>query len=332
MSPVEALSAARDNLLSPMVLAFALGVLATLVHSDLRLPEGLYDALALYLLLAIGLKGGVALSVTPPAALWAPGLATLALGVLTPLWCYAILRRLGRFGAADAAAIAAHYGSVSAVTFIACMTLLDRLGLPYEGFAPALVALLEVPAIVVALLLARRALDQGGRRGEVVRELLTGKSIVLLGGGLVIGALSGEAGYARVKPLFGDLFQGALVLFLLELGLVTARRLRDLRRAGVFLGAFGVLMPLLHGALGALLGVLAGLSPGGTAVLATLAASASYIAAPAAVRIALPEASPSLYLTAALVITFPFNLTLGLPLYVGMARLAHAWLGAGGAP
>lgn len=329
---MDALDAARSNLLSPMVLAFGLGVLATLLRSDLRFPDELYDALAIYLLLAIGLKGGAELSVTPLAVVWAPALVTLVLGVLTPLWCYALLRRLGRFTVPDAAALAAHYGSVSAVTFIACLTLLDKLGEPYEGFVPALVALLEVPAIVVALLVARRAMGKGGSWGEVLHELLTGKSVVLLAGGLAIGWLSGKPGFARVAPLFGDLFQGALVLFLLEMGMVTARRLRDLRRAGAFLCTFAVVMPVLHGLAGVVLGTWVGLSPGGVTVFATLAASASYIAAPAAVRIALPEANPSLYLTAALVVTFPFNLTVGLPLYHACARLAAGWLGTGGTP
>ncbi len=317
---MEALEVARANLLSPMVLAFALGLAATLLKSDLKLPDALYDTLSVYLLLAIGLKGGAELSVTPLRALLAPALASLLLGLGIPLWCYALLRRLGRFSVADAAALAAHYGSVSAVTFIACLSFLDKAGVAYEGFMPALVALLEVPAIVVALGLARASLGRPGGWGEALHELLTGKSIVLLAGGLLIGWVSGKPGVAAVAPLFVDLFKGALVLFLLEMGLITARRFRDLARVGPFLLAFGVVMPVLHGLLGIALGRLAGLSLGGATVLAVLAASASYIAAPAAVRIALPEANPSLYLTAALAVTFPFNLTLGLPLYYELAR------------
>lgn len=325
-------AAARDNLLSPMVLAFALGLLATFIKSDLRLPDDLYNALALYLLLAIGLKGGVALAVTPAATLLAPAAAALALGCAIPLWCYLALRRLGGFGVADAAAVAAHYGSVSAVTFVASLTFLERLGVTPEGFMPALVALLEVPGILVALFIARRAMGHGGTWSEVLHELLTGKSIVLLVGGLAIGWLSGPARYARVAPLFAELFPGALVLFLLELGMLTARRWRDAAGAGGFLLTFGVLAPLINGALGACAGAWAGLSIGGTAVLATLAASASYIAAPAAVRIALPEANPSLYLTAVLVVTFPFNLTVGLPIYHALAKWAVNTLGLGALP
>jgi hypothetical protein len=316
-----ALDAFQTNLLSPMVLAFVLGVVAALVRSDLKVPDALYDSLAIYLLLAIGLKGGVALSEARLPELALPALATLLLGVATPLWCFAILRRLGGFDRANAAAIAAHYGSVSAVTFVACLAFLQELGEPYEAFVPALVALLEVPGIVVALLLARRGSD--AHWGESVRELLTGKSVVLLTGGLAVGWASGREGFAQVAPVFEGLFKGALVLFLLEMGLVTARRFRDLRRVGPFLLGFGVVMPVVHAVLGVLLGTLAGLSTGGAAVLGVLAASASYIAAPAAVRIALPEASPSLYLTAALAVTFPFNLAVGIPLAHAIARVVR---------
>jgi len=320
MTGVEAL---QLNLLSPMVLAFALGLLAGRLKSDLKVPEALYEGLALYLLLAIGLKGGVALAETRLAEVAPAAVATLALGAAVPVWCYALLRRVGRLDPANAGALAAHYGSVSAVTFVAALTFLDRAGVAYEGFAPALVALLEVPGIVVALLLARRGGGRAGAWGEALRELLTGKSVVLLVGGLLIGWVSGPAGWAQVKPFFGDLFKGALTLFLLELGLVASRRLRDVARVGGFLLGFALLVPVAHGAIGVALGTLAGLSLGGATVLGVLAASASYIAAPAAVRLALPEASPSLYLTAALGITFPFNLASGIPLFHALARLVQ---------
>ncbi|HYO44773.1 MAG TPA: sodium-dependent bicarbonate transport family permease [Candidatus Limnocylindrales bacterium] len=315
MSPLDALT---SNLLSPVVLAFVLGALATRLGSDLRVPDALYESLSLYLLLAIGLKGGVALSQASPGSLVLPALATLAMGAAVPVWCFAILRRLGRFSVVDAAAVAAHYGSVSAVTFVATLTFLERSGVPVEGYVTALVALLEVPGIVVALLLARRA--DGGQLGETLRSLLTGRSVVLLVGGLAIGLLAGPERMAPVNPLFIDLFQGALVLFLLEMGLVAARRLRDLRSVGPFLVGFAIVMPVLHGILGAALGTAAGMSPGGATVLGVLAASASYIAAPAAVRIALPEANPSLYLTPVLAITFPFNLAIGIPLVNAVAN------------
>lgn len=310
----------RLNLLSPMVLAFVLGIVATLVHSDLKFPEEIYNALSIYLLLAIGLKGGAELSQTPLTQFWAPALATLALGVAIPLWSYLILRRVGRLDIANAAALAAHYGSVSAVTFAASQTFLQAINIPYEGFMPTLVALLEVPAIVIALLIARTSLGGGDSMGAVLHELLTGKSILLLLGGLVIGLLAGKAGLAQVAPLFVDPFRGALTLFLLEMGMVAARRFRDLRKVGLFLIGFGILMPMLHGLLGVWAGQLAGLSLGGGLILGVLAASASYIAAPAAVRIALPEANPGFYLTASLAITFPFNLAVGIPLYFAIAQ------------
>ena len=321
------LDLAAANLLSPLLLCFALGAVAVLLRSDLRVPEPVFNALSIYLMLAIGLKGGVELSRLPLSSFLLPGLAAVGLGVAIPLWCYALLRRVGRFGAADAAAIAAHYGSVSAVTFVAAIAYLDAAGTPYEGYAPALLAIMEVPGIVVAFALARAggALGGGGSAGEAVREILSGKSVLLLAGGLLIGAVVGEAGYARVKPVFSDLFQGALCLFLLELGILAAGRLGDFRRVGPFLAAFAVAMPVLHGALGVAVGHAIGLSVGGMTVLGTLAASASYIAAPAAVRLALPQANPGYYLTASLAITFPFNLTLGLPLYNAVAR----WIAGG---
>jgi uncharacterized protein len=318
MDPLELL---RQNLLSPVVLAFVLGVVAVLVRSDLRLPADLYTVLAVYLLFAIGLKGGAALSVTPFSSLWAPALATLVLGVVIPLFAYAILRRLGRFSVVDAAAIAAHYGSVSAVTFTAAMSALQSIGV--EGFMPALVAILEVPAILIALGLARSSLASsgsasgGGSMAEIWRELLVGRSLFVLIGGVIIGLLSGQRGLQEVSAFFVEPFKGALVLFMLEMGMVAAARLRDLRKAGLFLVVFGIVMPLVQGALGVSLGTLAGLSVGGASVLGVMAASASYIAAPAAVRIALPQANPAFYLGSSLGVMFPFNLSVGIPFCVG---------------
>jgi hypothetical protein len=321
---VDTLELLRTNLLSPTVLAFALGITATLVKSDLKIPDALYTTLSIYLLLAIGLKGGAALATTPISLVWKPALATLALGVLTPLLSYVTLRRLGRFDVVNAAAVAAHYGSVSAVTFIAATTFMQAAQEPIEGFLPTLVAILEVPAIVIALLIARRSLG-GGSLGEAVREIFSGKSILLLLGGSIMGLLSGPEGLKQVAPVFVEPFRGVLVLFLLELGMVAAKRLRDLRKVGSFLLGFAIVMPIVQGSLGVWLGSLAGMSVGGAMVLGTMAASASYIAAPAAVRIALPQANPSYYLTASLGITFPFNLTLGIPLYYALSR----WLNGG---
>jgi uncharacterized protein len=317
MDPIELV---RLNLLSPVVLAFVLGITATLIRSDLKFPDEIYTFLSIYLLLAIGLKGGVELAQTPFAAFWRPALATLLIGGVTPLTAYVVARKLGRLTTFDAGALAAHYGSVSVVTFFAALSFLGAIRVGVEAFMPTLVALLEVPAIIIGLALAQRGVPGRGW-GPVLHEVLSGRSIVLLVGGVAIGYLSGPAGFARVAPLFEDLFQGMLLLFLLDMGMVAARRLRDLGRAGAFLVAFAIAVPIAHGALGAALGLAAGLSVGGATVLGVLASSASYIAAPAAVRLALPQANPSLYLTAALGVTFPFNLTLGIPLYYYFARL-----------
>lgn len=317
---MDALELLRLNLLSPMVLAYFLGIAARLLKSDLAFPEALYTALSIYLLFAIGFKGGVELAHTPLAVILLPALITLALGLFRPFPAYFLARRFLKVGREDAAALAAHYGSVSAVTFLAALSFVQGVGHAAEGFLPTLVALLEVPGIVVALLLAKR---HSGRLSEALHEVLAGKSVVLLLGGLIIGVLSGEAGMERVKPFFVDPFYGALTLFLLDLGMVAASRLSVLRQVGFRLVLFGVGLALFHGALGVYLGHLVGLSVGGATVLGAMSASASYIAAPAAVRIALPEANPSLYLAASLAVTFPFNLVLGIPVYHALAT----WIG-----
>jgi len=321
MSTAEILQA---NLLSPYVLAFALGITARLIRSDLSLPRDLYTGLSIYLLLAIGLKGGVELSGAPLAAIGLPALATLALGIITPVSAYGILRRFGRFPVADAAGIAAPYGSVSAVTFIAALAFVRSVGAEPPPFMTTLVAVLESPGIAVGLAFGVLGLRGADRPvGAVMREVLTGRTMVLLVGGLIVGFLTGHKGYEPIQPFYEGLFRGALTLFLLEMGLLAAERLADLRKVGGFLIAFGVLVPILHGALGVLAGALAGLGVGGSAVLGAMAASASYIAAPPAVRMTLPEANPTYYLTASLAITFPFNLVAGIPLYFWLAsRLA----------
>ncbi|MDX1740456.1 MAG: sodium-dependent bicarbonate transport family permease [Rhodothermales bacterium] len=309
-----------SNLLSPIILAFVLGIVASLVRSDLRLPGALYNALSIYLLLAIGLKGGVELSKTSLADFAGPALLTVLLGIATPLIAYAILRRLGRFDRVNASAIAAHYGSVSAVTFIVAITFGSMMGREPEGFMAALLAILEVPAIVVALMIAFMRNERVGSWQDALHEVLAGRSVVLLVGGLLIGWAVGPTGFEPVAPFFVAGFQGALTLFLLEMGIVAARRLKDLREVGLFLVGFGILVPIFHGLLAVWLGGLVGLSMAGSAVLGAMVSSASYIAAPAAVRIALPEANPTFYLTASLGITFPFNLTLGIPLYYTLAE------------
>lgn len=307
-----------DNLRTPIVLAFVLGAFARFVKSDLEIPAPVSSALSIYLLFAIGLKGGVALSTTPAAEVAWPAVATVMLGVVTPLTAYAIARI--KYDEPNAAALGAHYGSVSAVTFIAAQAAAASSGIPSEGYIAALVALLEVPAIIVALLVLSLRSGRASSWQAALGEVVAGKSIVLLLGGLAIGAIAGPERAAPVEPFFVAGFQGALTLFLLELGIVAASRVRELRSSGLFLVGFGILLPLVHGVAGVAAGTFAGMSAGGAAVLGAMVASASYIAAPAAVRIAIPEASPSIYLGGALGITFPFNLAIGIPIYLEIAR------------
>jgi len=308
------------GVMDPVVFFFLLGVFARLAKSDLRLPDALYEALSIFLLLAIGLKGGVELAKLPFASVAVQSGAVVAMGFILPIPAYAILRGLGRFARPDAASIAAHYGSVSVVTFAVAAAFLNRREIAYETHMPLFVALLEAPAIVTGIVLARVGALGSVRWGALAHEVLLGKSLVLLLGGLVIGAAVGPEGIVPIKPLFIDLFKGVLALFLLEMGLVAGGRLADLRRAGPFLIAFGLVVPLLFACVGAVVARLVGLSDGGTALLATMAASASYIAAPTAMRIAVPEANPALSIGASLAITFPFNITLGIPLYLRLAE------------
>ena len=311
------------NFTSPIVLAFVLGILSKLVKSDLEIPESIYKAISVYLLLAIGLKGGVELSTTEFSEFIWPVMATVFLGMLTPIIAYVVLRYMGKLDVTNSAGIAAHYGSVSAVTFIAAISYANTIGDPPEGFMPALVALLEVPGIIVALMIPQLLQPGDTSIKGALKEVVTGSSIILLLGGLTIGYLAGPVSFEPVKPFFVNGFQGALVIFLLELGMITARRLEDLKEVGFFLLGFGIAVPILHGFIAILVGLWAGLSVSGASVFAAMVSSGSYIAAPAAVRIALPKASPTLYLTASLGITFPFNITLGIPLYYLIAN----WLG-----
>ena len=327
---------ALSTLASPAVLAFLLGVLAVALRSDVRLPDAVHTALSSYLLLAIGLKGGAGLRAADLGEVILPVLAAVALGIVTPLVAWGLLRALTRLGPVDRAAVTAHYGSTSLVTFTAAVALLEEQEETYEGYAATLLAVLEVPGILVGLLLAGALGAAGAHRGdgpgngpgdgagsgrrEAVREVLTGRSIVLLTGGLVIGALARPAAYDSITPLFVDLFPGVLVLFLLDLGVLAGRRLRDVRSAGPGLLVAALVIPVFNGTLGVLAGTAVGLSVGGAALLGVLTGSASYIAAPAAVRLALPQANPAYYLTTSLGITFPFNLVAGIPLYLALAR------------
>ncbi len=303
-----------------VVLFFLLGVFARLVKSDLRLPEALYETLAIYLLLAIGLKGGIELSRQPLAVLAPQVLACTALGFAIPFVMFPVLRAL-RLTAVDAAALGAHYGSVSVVTFAVATATLTREGIAFESHAALWVAVMEAPGLIAGILLARwYAPAPGARASQVLHDVMFGKSVLLLLGGLTIGALAGEAGVAPIKAVFVDPFKGVLALFLLELGLVAGARLAEVRRFGLAVLVVGLGAPPLLALAGAALGMALGLSTGGVALMATLAASASYIAAPTAMRIAVPQANAALSITAALGISFPFNIVVGIPLYIELAR------------
>ena len=307
------------------VMFFGLGLAAGLARSDLAVPESVAKGLSLYLMLAIGLKGGMALA-TPGAS---EGLlAALALGIalsfLMPLPAFGLLRGMTRLDKVTAAAVAGHYGSVSVVTYAAAAGMLAAAGIASEPFMPAVLAAMETPAILTALLLAR-----SGRTGPVrgkrhlAREVLLNGSVVLLLGSFLIGWIGGEAQRAPLAPFVEGLFQGALCLFLLEMGLLAARQLRAAPgRLDARLVGFGLLMPLIGAAAGLGAGLLAGLSPGGVALMMTLAASASYIAVPAAMRLALPDADAGIYVTLSVAITFPFNIVVGIPLYLWVAGMA----------
>ena len=312
--------------MDPVILFFGLGVAAGLLRSELRLPPAFYDLLSTLLLLTIGLKGGVELAQQSFATVLPQVVAVLVMGFTLPLLLYPAIRRLGRLGRPDAASLAAHYGSVSVATYAVGIAYLASRQVFVDAQLPLFLVLLEVPAIVVGIILARKN-DANLAWGKVAHEAFLGKSIVLLVGGLLIGWISGPVALAPLEPLFFDLFKGVLALFLLEMGLIAAAQARTVLQNGVFLIGFGVLAPLPLAAVGALLGAAIGLSVGGTTMLAVLAGSASYIAAPAAMRIAVPEANPSLSLAASLGVTFPFNIFVGIPVYYSIAQWAHT-LGA----
>ncbi len=316
---MDGLQLALTNLTSPPVLAFALGLLATALRSDLKLPDAVYQALSIYLLLGIGIKGGVALSESSFEQIIGPLLGTLALGVVIPIAAFYLLR-FTKLDVANRGALAAHYGSTSLVTFTAGIVFLESLSLQVEGYVNTLLAVLEIPGIIIGLALAAKGITRDISWGESLREILTGKSIFLLVGGVVLGFLTGSAGYARIDDFFTGLFTGVLTLFLLELGMVAGRRIKDLKQVGLSLFVFGTSFPILAGSFGVLVGQLTGMSLAGSAALGILAGSASYIAAPAAVRLALPEASPGIYLSASLGITFPFNLTIGIPVMLAVSQ------------
>ena len=317
------LALAADNLTSPIILFFVLGVAAAFARSDLSIPEAIAKGLSIYLLFAIGFKGGASVANHGvDATLVLSLIAGIILSFVLPLIAFGLLRVMSRLSVTDAAAVAGHYGSISIVTFVAATSVAESAGLSPEGYMVAVAAVMEAPAILSALWIIARSGQQAGAMEEgLVREILLNGSIVLLVGSFLIGGITGDEGMAMIAPFIEEPFQGVLCLFLLDMGLVAGRGLREARSvltAGLF--AFGVVMPLVGSLFGLGAGLALGLSPGGVLLFMTLAASASYIAVPAAMRVALPEANPSIYLTLSLGVTFPFNLTLGIPIYLALSQ------------
>ena len=310
-----------ETLTSPIILFFALGLLAGFVRSDLAVPEALAKGMALYLMAAIGLKGGVSVAESGFTATLGVAAATgMVLSFLLPLPAFALLRSVGGLSRIDAAAVAAHYGSVSLVTFVTAEQMLAGIGLPAAGFMVAVLALMETPAIISGLFLARRG-ESDKAAGGLWHEVLFNASVVLLAGSFVIGLIAGKDGFAPIKPVFDGGYRGILCLFLLDMGLIASRRLMQTKALTLPLVALGIAIPLFNGVIGTVAGTLIGLDAGTAAILGILAASASYIAVPAAMRLALPEADPGIYLSMSLGITFPFNIIFGISLFAWLAQM-----------
>ncbi|MEJ6396826.1 sodium-dependent bicarbonate transport family permease [Yoonia sp. 208BN28-4] len=318
----EIIALAGSNLVSPIILSFALGLAAALARSDLTIPEAVAKGMSIYLLFAIGFKGGASVAAHGvDGTLLAAVAAGIVLSFGLPFLAFALLRIMTRLDHVDAAAVAAHYGSISIVTFVAGTSVLEGRGIDAEGYMVAVAAAMEAPAILSALWLVARSGTGGKMAPGLMREIMLNGSIVLLVGSFAIGAITGEKGLAEISSFIVNPFKGVLCLFLLDMGLIAGRGLRQARGiVSLPMVAFAIVMPLAGSVAGLLLGMLIGLSTGGIVLMMILAASASYIAVPAAMRVALPQANPAVYLTLSLGVTFPFNLTLGIPIYLALAQ------------
>jgi len=318
---VDSTSVAVTNLTSVAVLVFILGFLGARINSDVRIPDQVYQMISIFLLFGIGLKGGHALKEVSFSSFAVPAIATVGLGILIPILAYLSLKLVPKINDLDRGAIAAHYGSTSLVTFTAALLFLENSGIEVEGFATALLTIMEVPGIVVGVYLGSRHRDKSVQWGKTIQEVVTGKTILLLVGGLVIGAVTSQAGYLAVTPFFIDLQSGFLALFLLHLGYLAGSNWKEIKKVGALVGVFALIFPVIAGTLGVIVGNLVGLSIGGATILGVLCASASYIAAPAAVSVGLPEANAPLALMSSIGVTFPFNLLIGIPIYLEVAKL-----------
>lgn len=301
--------------IDPVILFFILGALAGLLKSDLRIPRSFYETLSIYLLLAIGIKGGIELSHVSFKQILLPGIAAMCTGMGIAVVALLLLHKVLGFSRADAHAIGAHYGSVSAVTFAVVVTYCKQLRLTYEPYLTVLLVMMEIPGIAIMILLYKYQSKNNSSLKKVVHEVLFGKSILLVIGGLAIGYLTAIMHDTQLNFFFFDLFKGFLAIFMLEMGVVASERMKDLKKVGLKLIAFGVIMPMLGAGIGLLVSLALGFSAGGALIFCTLCASASYIAAPAAVKMAIPDANTSLSLTTALAVTLPFNLLVGITIY-----------------
>lgn len=308
-----------SNILNPPVLFFFLGMTAVFVKSDLEVPPPIPKLFSLYLLFSIGFKGGVELAKSGiNQEIILTILAAMFMACVVPIYTFFILKT--KLDPYNAAAIAATYGSISAVTFITASSFLQQLGTPFDGYMVAALALMESPAIIVGLILVnvfteKRDSELEFNWGEVLREAFLNGSVYLLVGSLIIGVLTGERGWKVLSPFTQEMFYGVLAFFLLDMGLVAAKRIKDLQKTGFFLIAFALFIPILNAGVGLFLAHLIGMEQGNALLFAVLCASASYIAVPAAMRLTVPEANPSLYISTALAVTFPFNIIFGIPLY-----------------
>jgi len=344
---MDILQLIQSNLLTPVILFFLFGIIAARIKSDLKIPEAISEFLPIYLLAAIGLHGGIEMRNTGFENMLIPMLVAIGLSLLFTLNHYQILRRLGKFNIFDSYALASTYGAVGAVTFSVGLSFLKNQGVTSEGYLAAILAVLEPVAFIMAIFLTNMAVSKQIRTkkqsftkdnaadidvgvsetktklSQVLHESITGKAIVILLGSIVIGYIIGESGFASIKIVFDEMFTGAIVIFMIEMGIIAGQRLEDIKKVGIFLTAFAVIMPTFNGIIGVLVAAAMGLSLGGAVMFGLLLASASFIAAPAVLRHAIPQANPSLYITSALGITFPYNIIVLLPIMFIVSTFVH---------
>ena len=342
---MDVLQLIQSNLLTPIVLFFLFGIIAARIKSDLKMPEAISEFLPIYLLAAIGLHGGIEMRKTGFEEMLIPMVVAIGLSLLFTLNHYQILRRLGKFNIFDSYALASTYGAVGAVTFSVGLSFLKNQGVSSEGYLAAILAVLEPVAFILAIFLTNMAvskqirtkkqsisddeeLDIGMKQtstklSQVLKESITGKAIVILLGSIVIGYIIGKEGFEPISIVFDELFTGAIVIFMIEMGIIAGQRLEDIKKVGIFLTAFSVIIPTINGIIGVLVSTALGLSLGGAVMFGLLLASASFIAAPAVLRHAIPQANPSLYITSALGITFPYNIIVLLPIMFTISTWVH---------